>query len=415
MRPIYDIGIRMYWLAAWILSLWDPKAKKWIRGRRNWLRDLRKKIAPQERVIWFHCASLGEFEQGRPLMEETRRRFPEHRIVLTFFSPSGYEKRKEYDGADHVMYLPLDTARNARLLISTLAPELVIFIKYEFWYHYLHRLREKGTPLFLASGIFRPGQLFFRWYGRWYRKFLGFFTHIFVQHEASAQLLQAFGITHVTVAGDTRFDRVHKVVETAYRHPVLERLTEGRFTLVAGSTWEKDEQILQAAYRKLPEEMCWIIAPHELSEVHLQKLRERFPGSALLSALGEDPAQGTRVVIVDSIGQLSYLYRYGNLAYIGGGFGKGIHNTLEAAAYSIPVIIGPNHRKFLEAVELVREGGAFAVLDENELLSTIHQQQDVNGLLKTSSRIAGTYVMTRLGATSAIMDAVCKSSNHNML
>jgi 3-deoxy-D-manno-octulosonic-acid transferase len=415
MRLIYDIGMRLYWLAAWIVSWWDPKARKWIRGRRGWLRDLREKIGSGEKVIWFHCSSLGEFEQGRPLMEEARKRFPAHKLLLTFFSPSGYEKRKGYEGVDHVMYLPLDTSRNARLLADALSLEMVIFIKYEFWFHVLHRLNKQGTPLFLASSIFRTGQLFFSRYGGWYRRFLGFFTHIFVQQEASMQLLLQFGITQVTVAGDTRFDRVRKAAETPYPHPVLERFTGGRFTVVAGSTWEKDEQLLAAVYRKLPEEMRWIIAPHELSEAHLQKLSERFPQSCRLSGLSDDPSPGTRVVIVDSIGQLSYLYRYGTLAYIGGGFGKGIHNILEAAVYFIPVMFGPNHQKFLEAVELVHEGGAVPVLDDNELLLTIHQQMSDEKLLKRSSQIAGTYVLERVGATSAIMDAVCKKSGLNML
>jgi 3-deoxy-D-manno-octulosonic-acid transferase len=415
MRLIYDIGIRLYWFAAWIVSRWDPKAKKWIRGRKGWLRDLGEKITTGEKVIWFHCSSLGEFEQGRPLMEDARVRFPAHKLLLTFFSPSGYEKRKGYEEADHVMYLPLDTSRNARLLTDALSLEMVIFIKYEFWYHILHRLNKKGIPLFLASSIFRPGQLFFSWYGGWYRRILGFFTHIFVQQEASLQLLRKFGITRVTVAGDTRFDRVRKAAETPYPHPVLEQFTGGRFTVVAGSTWEKDEQILAAVYRKLPEQMRWIIAPHELSDPHLQKLSERFPGSCRLSGLTEDTPAGTRVVIVDSIGQLSFLYRYGNLAYIGGGFGKGIHNILEAAVYFIPVIFGPNHQKFLEAGELIGQGGAFPVLDDKELLLTIHQQMNDEKLLKRSSQIAGTYVLERVGATSAIMDAVCKKSGLNML
>lgn len=415
MRLLYDIGIRFYWLAAWISSAWNPKAKQWIHGRRGWLPALHQKIGPDEPVIWFHCSSLGEFEQGRPLIEETRKRFPEHRILLSFFSPSGYEKRKAYEGADHVMYLPLDTARNARVLTGALRLEMVLFIKYEFWYHFLHRLRKQETPLYLVSGIFRPGQLFFRWYGRWYRRFLECFTHIFVQQESSKDLLRSIRINQVTVAGDTRFDRVHKVAGTPYSHPLLEKFAEGRITLVAGSTWERDEQLLAHACQHLSEEFRWIIAPHELAPAHLERLTKRFSTSRKLSELREPDLPETRVVIVDTMGQLSYLYRYGTLAYIGGGFGKGIHNILEPATYGLPVIFGPTYQKFQEAIELIRLGGAFPVLDESELLFTIHQQADHQQVLKTSSEIASKYVTERVGATSVIMDMLCKNSTANML
>jgi len=415
MRLAYNIGVRLYWLAAWITSLWNPKAKKWVKGRKGWHKELRNRFGPDDRVIWFHCASLGEFEQGRPLIEETRARFPGHKILLTFFSPSGYEKRKTFEQADYVMYLPLDTARNARLMAGTVKPEMVIFIKYEFWYHFLHRLSERGTPLFLASGIFRPGQLFFRWYGRWYCKFLESFTHIFVQHEDSRLLLQKIGIDRVTVAGDTRFDRVRKAAATPFHHPALEQLIRGRTAIVAGSTWDPDEQLLEEAFLQLPDELFWIIAPHELSQTHLSRLLKRFPDSLLYSTLEEKMQPGTRVVIIDSIGSLSYLYRLGTLAYVGGGFGKGIHNILEAATYGIPVIFGPVYHKFREAVELAELKGGFPVQDGKELLSTIHQQLNDRDLLKVSSKIAGNYVMERVGATSAIMNEVCKKSGLNML
>jgi 3-deoxy-D-manno-octulosonic-acid transferase len=415
MRFAYNIGVRFYWLAAWIAARWNPKAKKWIGGRKGWYAKLRSQLGPGDRVIWFHCASLGEFEQGRPLMEETRKRFPAHKIMLTFFSPSGYEKRKSYEHADLVIYLPLDTARNARLITGALRLEMVIFIKYEFWYHILNKLSKQETPLFLASGIFRPGQLFFRWYGKWYRKFLECFTHIYVQHEASRSLLTSIGIDRVSVAGDTRFDRVQKVAGTPYHHPALERLADGRTTIVAGSTWERDEQILSEVFRELSVESCWIIAPHELSEAHLKRIQQRFPGSIRFSDLDRETPTETRVIIIDTIGLLSFLYRFGTLAYVGGGFGKGIHNILEAAAYGIPVIFGPVHEKFREAVELVEKGGAFTVLDRDELLSTIHQQLNHSNLLKASSETALNYVQERVGATSRVMDGVCTKSGLNML
>jgi 3-deoxy-D-manno-octulosonic-acid transferase len=415
MRLAYNIGVRIYWLAAWISSLWNPKAKKWIRGRKGWYRDLKDAFGPDDEVIWFHCASLGEFEQGRPLMEEMSSRFPSQKILLTFFSPSGYEKRKSYEKADHVMYLPLDTPRNARLLSGALNLKVVVFIKYEFWYHILRQLSKRGTPLFLASGIFRSGQLFFQWYGKWYRKFLECFTHIFVQHEASMLLLKKIGIDRVSVAGDTRFDRVQQAAATPFHHPTLEQMTQGRNTIVAGSTWEPDEQLLEELFLQLPEEVCWIIAPHELSASHIARLQKRFPGSILFSALDEEIRPETRVVIIDSIGLLSYLYRLGTLAYLGGGFGKGIHNILEAATYGIPVIFGPNYHKFREAVELAHLQGGFPVQDGKELLSTVHQQLNDKELLKSSSEIAGNYVMERVGATLVIVNEVCKKSELNML
>jgi 3-deoxy-D-manno-octulosonic-acid transferase len=408
MRLIYDIGIRFYSLAARIISPWNEKAAAWVRGRRGWEENLRRTFSGEGRVVWFHCASLGEFEQGRPVMEAMREKCPAYRILLTFFSPSGYEKRKDYPVADHVMYLPLDTARNAAKLTAMVPLAMAIFIKYEFWYHYLRQLNRKGIPVYLASGIFRPGQVFFRWYGRWYRKFLENFTHIFVQHADSGALLGQYGFRNVTIAGDTRFDRVIQVAQTHWTHPELEKFTRDRQVVVAGSTWEADEVILEHAYRELDKEIRWIVAPHELTETHLKNLYRRFPEHVLFTDLEKGIPAGTRMVIVNTIGQLSYLYRFATLAYIGGGFGKGIHNILEAATYSVPVMFGPNHTKFLEARELIQTGGAFQVSDEKALLSTIDQQLHINRLLKTSSETAGKYVIERGGATLAILDFVCK-------
>ncbi len=414
MRLIYNIGIRLYWLAARIISPWNRKAKLWIQGRKRWLEELQQALDPEDRVIWFHCSSLGEFEQGRPVIESFRTRFPDHKILLTFFSPSGYEKRKNYPGADHVMYLPLDTRRNARKLIGSTSMEMALFVKYEFWYHFLYRLKSEEIPIFLISGNFRPGQLFFKWYGGWYRRFLDFFEQIYVQKEDSKQLLKSVGFDRVTVAGDTRFDRVHQLAKTEYRNQALEGFTEGANVIVAGSTWEKDELILEHAFHKLPVETRWIIAPHELSESHILSLKRRFPSSVLFSELAHEIPPHIRVVIVDTIGQLSYLYRFGTIAYIGGGFGKGIHNTLEPVTYGVPVLFGPVYDKFAEAVELIRLGGAYPVHDRDGILSTIRQQLHNPKLLKTSSQIAGKYVQERVGATLIILDEVCKKLKRTM-
>ncbi len=415
MRFLYDIGIRFYQLAAMVVSPWNRKAKLWLRGRRHWHVELEGALDRDEKVIWFHCASLGEFEQGRPVIEGVRERLPDRKILLTFFSPSGYEKRKDYPGADYVMYLPLDTRRNALRMLDQLSLEMAIFIKYEFWYHFLKQLKAKEVPVYLASGKFRSGQLFFRWYGIWYRRFLKLFTHIFVQNEESKKLLADINCMNVSVAGDTRFDRVHELQQSKFTHPAIENFGLGSQIIVAGSTWEKDEQLLASVYRELSNQVYWIIAPHELSERHIRSLQERFPDSVRYTELEEEVPKGCRVILVDTIGKLSYLYRYGNLAYIGGGFGKGIHNILEAATYGLPVIFGPEHARFLEALELSALGGAFPIGTETELLFTIRQQLKNPKLLKTSSQIAANFVSERVGATSLILDKVCIKSKTNLL
>ena len=391
---------------AGIISLWNKKARLWLTGRIGWYDTLQGALGHGEKVIWFHCASLGEFEQGRPVIEAIRERLPGRKILLTFFSPSGYEKRKDYPGADFVMYLPLDTRRNAKKMLGLLNLEMVFFIKYEFWFHFLNQLRKMDITVYLASGNFRSGQLFFRWYGRWYRRFLDFFTHIFVQNEHSKELLAGIGLFHVDVAGDTRFDRVHELVNSPFNQPILDSVLKDAWVIVAGSTWEKDERLLAHAFRELPDNLFWIIAPHELSDGHIRSLQERFPGSVLYTRIKNELPEGTRVILVDTIGKLSYLYRYGTLAYIGGGFGKGIHNILEAATYGLPVIFGPEYKKFVEAVELTSLGGAFPIGDEAELLFTIREQLEDQELFKTTSEIAANYVSERIGATLAILSKV---------
>ena len=415
MRLLYNIGIRVYWLLAVLLSPWNRKAKLWVKGRRNWYAKLANVLDKDQKLIWFHCASLGEFEQGRPVIEGIRKRLPDRKILLTFFSPSGYEKRKDYEHADYVMYLPLDTRRNATRMLELLPIEMALFIKYEFWYHFLNQLHSREVPVYLASGNFRPGQLFFKWYGSWYRSFLGCFTHIFVQNRESEHLLAGIGQHRVSVAGDTRFDRVEKLRHSPFTHPALDAFGKDSALIVAGSTWEKDEQLLAQAYRELPEQIYWIIAPHEISEGHLRSLQLRFPGSVRFTELESTVPEGCRVIVVDTIGRLSYLYRYGVLAYIGGGFGKGIHNILEAATYGLPVIFGPEYKKFSEAVELASLGAAFPIGNAGELLSTIHQQLEDPGLLKTTSEIAANFVSKRVGATSAILDKVCIKSGSDLL
>lgn len=415
MSRLYDFGIRLYWLSILIASIWDSKARLWLKGRRNWHQKIRQQFKESDRVVWFHCASLGEFEQGRPVIEKMRKEQQGIKILLTFSSPSGYEKRKNYEEADFVSYLPLDTAGNARRFVESVPLVAAVFVKYEFWFHYLKEVRNSDIPLFLISAIFRERQLFFRWYGSWYRSFLYSFSHIFVQEEESGRLLNRYGLKEVTVAGDTRFDRVVRVLDTAYSHEAIGRFTDGARVIIAGSTWENDEQLLADVYNRLSGDIKWIIVPHEIGSGHIRSIQKLFPESVLFTDLREMVPDGIRVIIVNTIGQLSYLYRFGSLAYIGGGFGRGIHNILEAATYGLPVIFGPQYHKFSEAVQLVSLQGAFPVNDSDELLLTINQQLENKKLLKTSSDICKKYVKSMVGATSVIYESMCKKIGLNML
>lgn len=406
MLILYKLGIRIYYLLILIASAGNEKAKQWIRGRRGWKKELHTKFSKQDSVIWFHCASLGEFEQGRPLMERVRKDFPHYKILLSFFSPSGFEKRKDFPGADHVMYLPLDTARNARKLLDMISIEKVFFIKYEFWYHILRGLYNNGIPVFLASGNFRSDQLFFKWYGSWYRKFLHFFRHIFVQNTASAALLQGIGIQHTSVAGDTRFERVIKIARDVKPAPNLQAFAKDASVIVAGSTWDRDEDLLFEIYKALEGKYKWIIAPHEPTERNMQRLARQFEKSVMYSAVRELEAFDANVILVDTIGHLSSLYQYGTIAYIGGGFGKGIHNTLEAAAFGKPILFGPNYKSFQEAKDLISNGAAYVIEHHSEGLQRIEGIVNNPKERKSISQIAENYILKHAGATDNIVDFV---------
>lgn len=392
------------------MSLWDAKARKWIVGRRNWEEKLAAAFSEDDEVVWFHCASLGEFEQGRPVIEEVRRRFPEGKVLLTFFSPSGYEKRKDYSYVDFVSYLPLDTRRNAKKFLEIVSVQKAIFIKYEFWYYFLNEISKRSVPLYLASGNFRPQQIFFSWYGKWYLKVLGFFTHIFVQGSDSEVLLRKHGITEVSVAGDTRFDRVLAIAEKAKEIESVRQFVGKEKVLIAGSTWEKDEKIIKdlcSAHKNLK----LILAPHEPTESNIERLRSWFPAHVLFSDLNngreqEDSGKDVKVLIVNTIGHLSSLYKYGTIAYIGGGFGKGIHNILEASAAGLPVMFGQNYKRFREAVELNKAGGAFGIKDEEEAFMFMSKLMNEEAFYLQSSDISREYTKGRVGATKLILDQV---------
>jgi 3-deoxy-D-manno-octulosonic-acid transferase len=411
MRLLYDIGIRFYYLMVLVASARNRKAARWIAGRRGWRKKLAGKFLPGDQVIWFHCASLGEFEQGRPVMEMVRERYPDYRILLTFFSPSGYEKRKSFEGADLVSYLPLDTKSNAADFLGLVPVQKAIFIKYEFWYHYLNGLNSRRIPVYLASGHFNSSQLFFRWYGGWYRKFLKRFTHIFVQDSGSAALLERFGIDNVSVAGDTRFDRVATINGNGAREKQMALFAGDLPLVIAGSTWEKDEMIIRQGRSELQGKVKWVIAPHEPSEQNIRRLTQWFPDHQFFSEMQNGTMkQGAGVLIVDTMGHLSSLYRYGSVAYIGGGFGRGIHNILEAAAAGLPVMFGPNFQRFREAVELQNDGAAYVVEHAEDLLLVINGFLGNKELLKERSQIALNYTVRCTGATGRIVDFVFKSN-----
>jgi len=392
-----------------VVSVWNPKAKKWISGRKNWRIKLEGIFNEDDKVIWFHCASLGEFEQGRSLIEKVRIQCPDHKILLTFFSPSGFEKRKDYKLVDHVCYLPLDTSRNAHAFVHMIPLEKVFFIKYEFWYHFLKNIRAKNVPLYLASGNFQKSHIFFKKYGSWYRKILGSFTQIFVQDMESSELLKKYGFNNFIVSGDTRFDRVKQISVRNTEMKEVSSFAGDSPILIAGSTWEKDELLIREAYLSLKGKCKWIIAPHEPSEQHIHRLKRWFPEALLFSELKKDFEDEIDVIIVNTIGHLSSLYHYGLIAYIGGGFGKGIHNILEASAAGLPVLFGPNYNRFREALDLKSAGAAYVVEHSDDLIRQILLMLNDQGLLKTRSQIAENYTISNTGATDKIVDFVFKS------
>jgi len=410
MRLIYLFGIHLYHLLVRFASLFHTKAHDFIQGRKGWFEDLESNTAGWERTVWFHCASLGEFEQGRPLLEEIRERDPEVKILLTFFSPSGYRIRKDYPGADYVTYLPLDTPQNARKFVEQVSPEKVFFIKYEYWYFMLRRLNRQKIPTYLVSAIFRKDQLFFRWYGRWFRRMLHYYNHLFVQDDRSRDLLKTYGVDSVTVSGDTRFDRVQKIVAGAPAVPILEQFRDDTLLLIGGSTWPEDEELLIRYCQEADVSIKLVLAPHEVHKQNIRRILSRFQSKEVVvwSETGDDDPGQARVLVIDTIGMLSSLYGYGKLAYVGGGFGKGIHNILEAATYGMPVIFGPKHKKFREANDLVEKGGAFSVHDYASFKKLMDSFFSEPSQLEKAGAIAGSYVKRHAGATRRILSEIDK-------
>lgn len=402
---LYSFFIHLYGLVVRLAAVQNPKARLWADGRKGWAKKMMEKLQPNEQRVWFHCPSLGEFEQARPVIEGYRQKHPDKKIILTFYSPSGYEIRKNYPGADYIFYLPEDTCRNARIFLRLVNPTAVFFVKYDFWKNYLTEIHRQNIPLYLFSAIFRPGQAFFKWYGGWYRRLLHCFSHIYVQDQASAQLLQTIGIHQVTVAGDTRFDRVAAIAAAVRDIPQAAQFAGESTVLVAGSTWPADEQLLIQYLRETSRELKIILAPHEIEPSHIRAI-ETLLGDIPYIKFSEWPAETTinaRVLIIDNIGMLSSLYRYGTIAYIGGGFGKGIHNILEAATFGLPIIFGPNYQRFKEAIDLVTLGGAWSVSDYKGFKSATDHLINHPQKLSTASGVASGYVKQCTGATSTIL------------
>ena len=439
---MYNIAIYIYLIGVAIGSLFNKKIKKMWRGEREAVDLLKEKVDSTAKYVWFHAASLGEFEQGRPLIEQLKATHPEYKILLTFFSPSGYEVRKNYEGADIVCYLPLDTIRNARRFLRAVHPVMAFFIKYEFWYNYLHILRHRGVPVYSVSSIFRPGQVFFKWYGRNYAKVLHCITHFFVQNEVSLQLLKGIGIDEATVVGDTRFDRVLQIKEQAKKLPIVEafkgingkgdackddlsedagkgelsedackdNLSEngckGCKVFVAGSSWQPDEDIFIRFFNDHPD---WklIIAPHVIGEDHLTYILDKLQMKAVrYTQATEQSAAEARCLIIDCFGLLSTIYRYGEIAYVGGGFGVGIHNVPEAAVWGVPVLFGPNNKRFQEAQDLLACKGSFEVTDYDSFNTIISRLISDDKFRHQCGEASANYVKSRSGATDIIMKSV---------
>ncbi len=408
MRYLYSFGIILYEIAIKAFSIFNKKAAQFVSGRQNIFQQLKILIAENKNIIWIHCASVGEFEQGRPLIELIKAKQPHYKILLTFFSPSGYELRKNYDKADFISYLPIDTLSNARKFVSIANPVFAIFVKYEFWQNYLYTLKQKQIPVYSISSIFRQEQIFFKPYGKWFLKGLKSVEHFFVQDKNSAQILNSVGINAVSVTGDTRFDRVAQIAAAKKNFSHIERFASNSTVLIAGSTWQADEDILIEFINSTKHNLKYIIAPHEIHETKIERLKNAVNVPCIkYSEIEKLDVSVHKVLIINNIGMLSSLYQYGNLAYIGGGFGSGIHNILEAATFSIPVVFGPNHKKFKEAVDLKTAGGAFSINNFHEfnlLMNTFFETAD---LVKNSGKIAGNYVKTNTGGTEKIFEKLC--------
>ena len=424
----YNIFLILFKAGIRIAALFNIKARKWLQGRKGIWEKLKVEIGSQRsevrgqksedeppKIIWVHCASLGEFEQGRPVIEKLKSQYSNSKLLLTFFSPSGYEIRKDNKVADWVYYMPMDGRYSANRFLEIVKPSLVIFVKYEFWYYYLKKIQQNNIPLLLISALFRENSGFFKWYGELQRKMLSFFSHIFAQNQESKKLLDSIGMSNkCSISGDTRFDRVIEIAENASSIPTIEKFIGSNKTFIAGSTWPADEEMLQNAMQAINDRsLKLIIAPHEINKEHISQLKKQFQDAILYSELQtsipdqiRDKSQTSNILIIDNIGMLSRLYKYAYITYVGGGFGKGIHNTLEAAVYGKPVLFGPAYEKYNEAIELINTGGAISISNAEECIATIIKLLQDNDEYFNYCKNAKEYVYANKGATEKILQFI---------
>ena len=406
MKVLYNIGIFIFTALAHLLSPFNSQASLWVKGRKKWAEKITDKIKPEDRAIWIHCASLGEFEQGRPVIEAIKKETPGLKIVLTFFSPSGYEIRKNYPNADCISYLPADTPANASRFINLVKPEFVIFVKYEFWNNYISVLYKNNIPLYLVSAIFRPEQHFFKWYGSFFRGMLKKFKRIFVQDQQSLGLLSGIGMENISLAGDTRFDRVVQITGTARNIPQLEQFRGNEKLFLAGSSWKQDEEIIAQYINKFPMRMKWVFAPHDIDKPNIERLEKLISVRHVRFSEFNATDADARVLIIDNIGMLSSAYKYAYIAAIGGGFGRGIHNILEPACWGIPVMVGPKHRKFREAVDLINENGAMTFDSFGNFSDVLDKWLTDELFYLKSAKTAADYINKNTGATGKILQEI---------
>ncbi|GHA72049.1 3-deoxy-D-manno-octulosonic acid transferase [Pontibacter akesuensis] len=412
-KLLYDIGLKAYETGMALAAPFNQKAKLMRQGRERQFDKLREALQiNKEPLVWFHCASLGEFEQGRPVMEAFREASPKYKILLTFFSPSGYEVRKNYPGANYIFYLPLDSASNARQFLDIVQPKLAVFVKYEFWHYYLLELQQRQIPILSISAIFRQEQVFFKPYGAFYRNILQRFTHIYTQNKSSLELLQRINISHASIAGDTRFDRVLQTAASVKTIPKVEAFAAGQLVFMVGSSWPVDIDVLLPLIQKYSASIKFIIAPHEVNAASINTVMKTVGAGAIrFSEASEASVARYGVLVIDNIGMLSSLYSYGTYAYIGGAFGKGLHNTLEAAVFGLPLFFGPSYGKFQEAKDLVELGCAFPVNSSEELLKAFEEVHETPGLRQSITIKEKTYVQEQAGATTRIMADITRLLN----
>jgi 3-deoxy-D-manno-octulosonic-acid transferase len=402
MKLIYQISILGYSYLIRIASLFNPKAKLWVDGRKNIFKQIQSQVNPTDNIAWFHCASLGEFEQGKPVIEAYKAKHPTTTILITFFSPSGYELRKNYEGADYVFYLPIDTKSNAKKFIEIIHPSVAFFVKYEFWHFYLEQLYQQKTPTYLISGVFRNDQLFFKWYGAWHKKMLHYFTHFFVQNSESETLLKKIGFNNTTVSGDTRFDRVYENSLNTIKLPIVEAFKNNQSIIIGGSSWQTEEKILANYFLSNKSNFKLIIAPHDISENHIKQIESLFKGKCIrYSKANEQNVVNENVLIIDNIGILANTYQYTDIAFIGGGFTGALHNILEPTSFGNAILFGLKHQKFHEAQDLINNGGAFTIKNKIDLDETIIKISSQIEFIKTQNL---NFIINNKGATNLILN-----------